>query len=66
MVILNGPEEEVKRQREAMEQRRLEAKEAKLAAKVFEVRHLIANLHVFISGEEKEDYLKCCHQPTIN
>lgn len=34
MVVLNGSEEEVKRQREAMEQRRLEAKQAKLAAKV--------------------------------
>ena len=34
MIVLNGTEEEVKRQREAMEQRRLEAKQAKLAAKV--------------------------------
>lgn len=31
VVVLNGSEEEVKRQREAMVQRRLEAKQAKLA-----------------------------------
>lgn len=30
-MVLNGSEEEMKRQREAMEQRRLEAKQAKLA-----------------------------------
>ncbi len=34
VVVLNGTEEEVKRQREGMEKRRLEAKQAKQAAKV--------------------------------
>lgn len=33
VVVLNGSEEEVKQQREVMEQRRLEAKQAKQAAK---------------------------------
>ena len=31
MVVLNGSEDEVKKQREEMEKRRLEAKQAKLA-----------------------------------
>ena len=46
VTIINGTDEDVKRQREAMEERRLQAKQAKLA-KVSKINILITNLVFF-------------------